>query len=118
MHHFLIVCKLHESILGLKQAPRAWFHRPSQMLLQLGFCESHADYYLFTYHKLGVHIFILVYVDDLIVIGTHLSLIMNLISYLKEDFSMKDLGPFYYFLGIQVTRGTNLVFIYHNPSIF
>lgn len=66
---------------------------------------------MFTYHKPGVHIFILVCIDDLIVTGTHLSIIMNLISCLKKDFAMKDLGSLHYFLGIQVTRNQSRLYL-------
>lgn len=37
------VCKLNRAIVGLRQAPRAWFHRFSSALLQLAFCCSKAD---------------------------------------------------------------------------
>jgi hypothetical protein len=60
------------------------------------------DYSLFTYHSTDVHIFILVYVDDLIITGTHHCFINQLITSLKKDFSMKDLGSLNYFLGLKV----------------
>jgi hypothetical protein len=65
------VCRLHKSIYGLKQAPRAWFTRLSQALLNLGFCGSQVDHSLFTYHLDSVHVFLLVYVDDIILTGNH-----------------------------------------------
>jgi hypothetical protein len=59
-HH---VCRLHKSIYGLEQAPRAWFTRLSQALLNLGFNGSQVDSSLFLYHAGSVHIFLLVYVE-------------------------------------------------------
>ncbi|KAF5443065.1 hypothetical protein F2P56_035657 [Juglans regia] len=85
-------------------APRAWFNRFSQCLLELGFLGSSANYSLFTYHKYDMHIFILVYVDDIFVTGSHNSVIASLIQKLKSDFTLKDLGSLHYFLGIQVKR--------------
>jgi hypothetical protein len=61
------VCKLDKSLYGIKQAPRAWFAKLSKKLCELGFKGSKADTSLFYYNKNGVSIFILVYVDDIIV---------------------------------------------------
>jgi len=101
------VCRLHKSIYGLKQAPRAWFTRLSQALLNLGFNGSQVDSSLFLYHADSVHIFLLVYVDDIILTGNHEETMNVLIAKLKVDFAMKDLGPLGYFLGIQAIRDTN-----------
>ena len=61
------VCKLDKALYGLKQAPRAWYSRLSLQLKYLGFIASKADTSLFIYNKAGVVIFVLIYVDDIIV---------------------------------------------------
>jgi len=96
------VCRLHKSIYSLKQAPRAWFHKLASTLLSLRFTESKVDYSLFLFHESNVHIFLLVYVDDIIVTGNSLHAITNLITQLQQSFAMKDLAPSHYFLGIHV----------------
>lgn len=93
---------MHKSIYGLKQAPRAWFHKLASTLLSLRFTESKVDYSLFLFHESNVHIFLLVYVDDIIVTGNSLHAITNLITQLQQSFALKDLGPLHYFLGIHV----------------
>jgi hypothetical protein len=98
------VCKLHKSIYGLKQAPRAWFIRLSHALLDIGFCGSQVDPSLFIYHTNHIHIFLLVYVDDIIVTGNHVATMQSLIDKLKSDFALKDFGSLSYFLGIQALR--------------
>ncbi|XP_059461929.1 uncharacterized mitochondrial protein AtMg00810-like [Corylus avellana] len=98
------VCKLKKALYGLKQAPRAWFHRLSQALLNLGFVGSLVDTYLFMIHQGSVHIYILIYVDDIIVTGTDSAIMETLIHGLQMEFKLKDLGCLSYFLGIHVLR--------------
>jgi hypothetical protein len=98
------VCKLHKSLYGLKQTPRAWYTRLSQALLDIGFTSSQVDPSLFTYHAGPIHVFLLVYVNDIILTGNHSATITVIINKLQADFAMKDLGSLTYFLGIQATR--------------
>jgi histone deacetylase 1/2 len=96
------VCKLQKAIYGLKEAPRAWFHELKTFLLQSGFQNSHADTSLFVLH-LGKHlVYLLVYVDDLIIIGDDVHLVNRFINLLAHRFSLKDLGQLSYFLGIEI----------------
>jgi hypothetical protein len=61
------VWKLDKALYGLKQAPRAWYSWLSAKLIYLGFHASKADVSLFFYNKGDITIFVLVYVDDIIV---------------------------------------------------
>ena len=72
------VCKLHKSIKGLMQAPRAWFNQLATTFIGLGFIESKVDYSVLILHKSNVHLFRLIYVDDIIVTGN--SVTANLIT--------------------------------------
>lgn len=65
--HPNFVCKLDKALYGLKQAPRAWYARLCTKLVQLGFVPSKADTSLFYYNKGGHILYVLVYVDDIIV---------------------------------------------------
>ncbi|KAH9716339.1 retrovirus-related pol polyprotein from transposon RE2 [Citrus sinensis] len=96
------VCKLHKAIYGLKQAPRAWYHELRQFLVHSGFTNSHSDTSLFVLNT-GRHIlFLLVYVDDIIVTGNIDDLVSQFVGCLAQRFSLKDLGSLSYFLGIEV----------------
>ncbi|GJV95056.1 putative RNA-directed DNA polymerase [Tanacetum coccineum] len=96
------VCLLHKSLYGLKHAPRAWFQRLSKALFDLGFKGSKTDPSLFIYSRGDTLLYILVYVDDIIVTGNNKGTIDNIICQLGSAFAFKDLGPLNYFLGIKI----------------
>src|ERR1044072_9286976 len=98
------VCKLNKAIYGLKQAPRAWFGRLRVVLLKYGFVSSKCDPSLFTLHNNSDVVFLLVYVDDIIITGSSLILLQQLVTKLNSEFALKQLGDLDYFLGVQVQR--------------
>jgi hypothetical protein len=98
------MCRLDKVLYGLKQAPRAWFAKLSKMLFDLGFNGSKADTSLFYYNNNGISMFILVYVDDMIVASSTQEAVIALLQDLKKDFSLKDLGELHYFFGIEVNK--------------
>lgn len=65
------VCKLTKSIYGLKQASRQWYDRLSTLLLSLRFKQAHADHSLFTKITSASDMALLVYVNDIVLVGTH-----------------------------------------------
>jgi histone deacetylase 1/2 len=98
------VCKLDKALYGLKQAPRAWFSRLSSKLQSLGFTPSKADTSLFLYAKSGIIVYVLIYVDDIIVTNYSDQAISALLQDLNEHFAIKDLGDLHFFLGIEVKK--------------
>lgn len=101
------VCKLDKAIYGLKQAPRAWYSRLSAQLISYGFVASKSDTSLFIYHKLHITIFMLIYVDDIIVASSSQTATDALLKDLRKEFALKDLGDLNYFLGIEVKKVSN-----------
>ena len=101
------VCKLDKALYGLKQAPRAWYSRLSKKLVELGFEASKADTSLFFLNKGGIIMFVLVYVDDIIVASSTEKATTALLKDLNKEFALKDLGDLHYFLGIEVTKVSN-----------
>lgn len=73
-------------------------------MIELGFSGSKADTSLFFLNKGEVTIFVLVYVDDIIVASSSERAIAALLQDLKTDFALKDLGELHYFLGIEVSK--------------
>jgi hypothetical protein len=98
-HH---VCKLNKALYGLKQAPQAWFSRLSSRLLELGFHGSQSDTSLFIFRTTTLTMFVLIYVDDIIITSPSPEAINGLLSTLKSDFAVKNLGHLKFFLGIEV----------------
>ncbi|KAH0661384.1 hypothetical protein KY284_026315 [Solanum tuberosum] len=84
----------------------AWYTELKNYLFTLGFVKSHSDSSLFIMHKIGFTVYILVYVDDILVTGSHQRGVHYAIEALSQHFSLKDLGPLHYFLGIEVIRSS------------
>ena len=105
------VWKLKKAIYGLKQAPRAWFDKFSNFLLEFGFQCSFPDPSLFIYHQGTGVLYLLLYVDDMILTGNNEALLRTLIEKLSSVFRMKDMGSIHYFLGIQVHQCDNGLFL-------
>ncbi|XP_074352312.1 uncharacterized protein LOC141691472 [Apium graveolens] len=106
-----MVCKLNKSLYGLRQAPRLWFFKLSSTLLQLGYKQSKADSSLFSYHTLNTITVVLVFVDDLLISGTCMNSTTSLKQMLSQSFHMKDLGQLRHFLGIEVDRNVDGIFL-------
>ena len=96
------VYKLRKSIYGLKQAPRAWYTELHKFLLASGFQNSLADTSLFILKHGGHLIYLLVYVDDIIITGDNDGFVQQFVTLLSQQFSLKDLGQLSYFLGVEV----------------
>jgi Reverse transcriptase (RNA-dependent DNA polymerase) len=105
------VCLLQKALYGLKQAPRAWFHRLKTFLLSYNFICSKSDNSLFIFTNNTTVIYLLVYVDDIIITGNCISAIQDLIATLNSTFSIKDLGTLHYFLGIEVTSQQHCLYL-------
>ena len=70
----------------------------------LGFVASKADTSLFIYNKATIVIFVLIYVDDIIVASSSKNATNALLHDLSSEFALKDLGDLHFFLGIEVKK--------------
>ncbi|XP_039170375.1 uncharacterized mitochondrial protein AtMg00810-like [Eucalyptus grandis] len=98
------VCRLCKSLYGLKQASRQWYAKFTAALTNVGFEHSKYDYALFTRTTKDSSIYLLIYVDDILVMGNNDSDVAKFKRYLHSTFHIKDLGPPKYFLGIEIAR--------------
>ena len=97
------MCRLHKAIYGLKQSPKAWFGKFSEVVLKFGLRRCHSDHSVFSHTSDRGKIFLIVYVDDIIITGDDKQDIDDL-RYLQNSFRTKDLGKLRYFLGIEVAQ--------------
>ncbi|XP_062182074.1 uncharacterized mitochondrial protein AtMg00810-like [Phragmites australis] len=101
-----LVCHLNKSLYGLKQAPRAWYSRFASYIITLGFTEAKSDTSLFIFRSGFDMVYLLLYVDDIVLTASSEALLHWTIQSLQSEFSMKDLGSLHHFLGISVTRSS------------
>nr|GEU64434.1 ribonuclease H-like domain-containing protein [Tanacetum cinerariifolium] len=55
--------------------------------------------------------YLLLYVDDIVLTASSTAFLQRIITSLHAEFSMTDLGPLNYFLGVSVTRDTSRMFL-------
>ena len=73
-------------------------------LKSIGFLGSQANHSLFVYHHNSVLIYLLIYVDDIIITGSDIGSINRVITLLQGDFVVKDMGELSFFLNIEAIR--------------
>lgn len=76
-----------------------------------GFVQFNFDYSFFTYVKGEKSLRVLIYVDDLILTGNDSTMMGKFKIYLNDSFKLKDLGRAKYFLGIEIARGPEGMFL-------
>ena len=99
-----MVCKLKKSIYGLKQASRQWYYKFHQVVISFGFEMNLADDCI--YHKFSgsKYIFLVLYVDDILLATNDIGLLHETKRFLSKQFEMKDLSDASFVLGIQIYR--------------
>uniref|UniRef100_A0A803QA39 Reverse transcriptase Ty1/copia-type domain-containing protein n=1 Tax=Cannabis sativa TaxID=3483 RepID=A0A803QA39_CANSA len=109
------VCKLQKSLYGLKQASRQWFEKFSNALEEEGFTHSATNHSFFIKHSQVGFIALLVYVDDVILASNNLKELEALKVRLDSKFKLKDMGKLKYFLGLEVARSEEGIFVSQRP---
>lgn len=99
-----MVCKLKKSLYGLKSSPKNWNDKFNSVMLSEGFKQCKTDYGLYVKQYNGQIVYLLLYVDDLLISGTDIECVNKTKEMLKRNFSMKDLGLAKYFLGISIEQ--------------
>lgn len=93
-----------ESLYGLKQTPCAWFKRLHDFLVLIGFKASKVDASLFIYSTTTTHIYLLVYVDNILIMGSDKDLVSTVLDKLTQAFKIRDIGTLTFLLGIEIVH--------------
>ncbi|RVX14680.1 Retrovirus-related Pol polyprotein from transposon TNT 1-94 [Vitis vinifera] len=99
-----LVCKLRKSLYGLKQAPRQWYKKFDNFMHRIGFKRCEADHCCYVKSFDNSYIILLLYVDDMLIVGSDIEKINNLKKQLSKQFAMKDLGAAKQILGMRIIR--------------
>lgn len=98
------VCNLHKSHYGLKQASCQWNQKLSSVFLGEGFVQAPADHSLFVKRGANLFIAVLIYVDDILLVGNDEAALAQFKDTLQSAFKLRVLGPAKYFLGFEIAR--------------
>ncbi|KAK8540338.1 hypothetical protein V6N12_046625 [Hibiscus sabdariffa] len=98
------VCKLQRSIYGLKQASRSWNLRFNEAIQEFGFIRNEDEPCVYKKFSGSIVSFLILYVDDILIIGNDIPTLQSIKTWLSSCFSMKDLGEATYILGVKIYR--------------
>lgn len=98
------VCKLRNSIYGFKQASRSWNIRFDEVVKEFGFIKNEEEPCVYKKTSGSALVFLVLYVDERLLIGNDIPTLESVKSSLTNSFSMKDLGEATHILGIKIYR--------------
>lgn len=96
------VCKLFKSLYGLKQASYSWNIEIDKFIRRLGFIQCQSDYCIYFSDTEKSKSFIILYVDDLLILSADENYINSLIGSFSSQYETKVMDKFDYFLGINI----------------
>jgi hypothetical protein len=99
-----LVCKMKNSLYGLKHSPRMWYKNFDTYMLGIGFTRRKEDHCVY-FKLIGDHlIYMVLYVDDMLFIGNNKEIIQDVKTQLSSKFDMKNLGASNLILGMEIKR--------------
>jgi hypothetical protein len=93
-----------KSLYGLKQAPKQWHKKFNRTVTSAGFVVNEADTCVYYHFSGGEGVVLCLYVDDILIFGTNISVINDVKSFLSQHFDMKDLGEADVILNIKLIK--------------
>ncbi|XP_019178882.1 PREDICTED: uncharacterized protein LOC109174044 [Ipomoea nil] len=108
------VCKLRKALCCLKQAPRAWYGKIAEFLICNDYSVAPSDSSLFVKAKGRKLAIVLVYVDDLVLTCDDVEEVLRTKENLSVRFKMKELGYLNHFLGLEIVRSGEGIFMHQH----
>lgn len=112
------VCKLIKAIYGLKQASQMWYERFNAFMISIGFQKCSSDQCLYIRIDGDIKCYVLLYVDDLLIVCENIQTIKMIKQSMSIEFEMTDVGEMDTFLGIHVKRDIHRGQINMNQSTY
>jgi hypothetical protein len=97
-----LVCKLKRSLYGIKKSPRMWYQIFNIYILSLRFVRSKVDHYVYSKEEGDHFIYVVLHVDDVLLIGNNMDAINEVKKQLSSKFDTKDLGAMNLILGMEI----------------
>ena len=88
-----------------------WYSKFDCFFVNIGFKHHEYDHSIYVLHVNGDTLIVALYVDDLVTIGNNVNLIFSLKKQLADTFEMTYLGIFHFFLGIQILKMDDGIFL-------
>ena len=104
-----LVWRLHKSLYGLKQSGRNWNFVLKEHLTENGFVQSESDSCLFVCHRPEGVVYVLFWVDDIMVAASTEDLLEETKKRFASRFKMRDLGPLKWFLAIEFEKSEKCI---------
>ena len=106
-----MVYKLHKELYGLKKAPRAWYERLHNYLIQIGFERTNDNSCLYAKEDLDKRIVMAeIFVDDTVFIGNN-ELCKAFVEEMRKEFEMSMFGEIKFFVGLQIQQKKDGIYI-------
>lgn len=113
-----LVRKLNKAIYGLKQASRRWNLRFHHFMVRLQFNQCEYDSCLYSWSNGGVILYVIIYVDDILVIGNSLQAVQELKAKLCDKFESRDLQEVESFHGLNIHRDRKAGFLTVDQRVY
>lgn len=98
------VCRLKRSIYGLKQSSRQWYFKFHKAIISTGFKMMEEDHCEYVKQSGKSFLILSLYVDDILLAGNGMEMIITTQEWMSSIFEMKDMGEANYVLGVKILR--------------